>query len=55
MTTHKFDTHKPVDLYVENGSGTSKVQADETDRDGRRDQGRHADEARSVRTATRSA
>ena len=44
MTTHEFETHRPVDLYVENGSGTVTVTADEITQATVRVSGRHADE-----------
>jgi DUF4097 and DUF4098 domain-containing protein YvlB len=45
MTTHEFDTPKPVDLYVENGSGIVAVQAEEATGTTIKIEGRHADEA----------
>ena len=44
MTTHEFETHRPVDLYVENGSGTVVVTADDTTETAVEVTGRHADE-----------
>jgi DUF4097 and DUF4098 domain-containing protein YvlB len=45
MTTQEFETHQPVDLYVENGSGLVSVQADDTTATTVEITGRHADEA----------
>lgn len=44
MTTHEFDTPRPVNLYVENGSGIVVVQAEETGTTTVELDGRHADE-----------
>ena len=44
MQEHEFETHGPVDLYVENGSGTITVTADEVTQSVVRVSGRHADE-----------
>ena len=44
MTTHEFETHRPVDLYVENASGSVSVTADEITQATVRVSGRHADE-----------
>ncbi len=45
MTTHTFETSQPVDLYVENGSGSVTVTAEETAETTVEITGRHADEA----------
>ena len=55
MTTHTFETHEPVDLYVENGSGSVTVQADETTETTVEINGRTPTRPSSGRTATRSA
>jgi len=45
MSTHQFETHQPVNLYVENGSGSVNIQADDTTETTVKISGRHADEA----------
>lgn len=44
MTTHKFETRRPVSLYVENGRGTVTVRAEETAETTVELDGRHSDE-----------
>jgi DUF4097 and DUF4098 domain-containing protein YvlB len=44
MSTHEFETPQPVDLYVENGSGSVTVQAEDTTATTVAVAGRHADE-----------
>jgi DUF4097 and DUF4098 domain-containing protein YvlB len=44
MTTHQFATLEPVDLYVENGSGSVTITADDTTETTVEVVGRHADE-----------
>ncbi len=44
MTTHQFATLEPVDLYVENGSGSVTITADDTTETTVEVIGRHADE-----------
>jgi len=44
MTTHQFATLEPVDLYVENGSGSVTITADDTTETTVEVTGRHADE-----------
>ena len=44
MTTHQFETHEPVDLFVENGSGTVTITAQETTETTVEVTGRHAEE-----------
>ena len=44
MTEHRFETHEPVDLYVEIGKGSVHVTLHRHHRDRRRRQGRDADE-----------
>ncbi len=44
MTTHQFETHEPVDLFVENGSGSVTITALETTETTVEVTGRHADE-----------
>ena len=44
MTTHQFETLEPVDLYVENGSGSVTITADDTTETTVEVTGRHADE-----------
>jgi DUF4097 and DUF4098 domain-containing protein YvlB len=45
MTHHEFETHRPVDLYVENGSGLVAVTADEVTATTIEVTGRHAEDA----------
>ncbi|HET9420661.1 MAG TPA: DUF4097 family beta strand repeat-containing protein [Nocardioides sp.] len=45
MTTHQFETLEPVDLYVENGSGSVTITADDTTETTVEVTGRHAEEA----------
>ena len=45
MTTHTFETPRPISLYVENGSGSISVTAEETAVTTVEISGRHADEA----------
>jgi DUF4097 and DUF4098 domain-containing protein YvlB len=45
MTTYRFETHQPVDLYVENGSGSVIVNADEVAETTVEITGKRADEA----------
>ena len=45
MSTHRFDTPRPVNLYVENGSGSVDVHADDTTETTVEVSGRRADEA----------
>ncbi|HWM74569.1 MAG TPA: DUF4097 family beta strand repeat-containing protein [Nocardioides sp.] len=45
MTTHQFETLEPVDLYVENGSGSVTITADDTTETTVEVTGKHADEA----------
>lgn len=44
MTTHQFETHHPVDLYVENGSGSVIVNAEDITETTVEVTGRRADE-----------
>jgi len=44
MSTYQFETLEPVDLYVENGSGSVTVTADDTAETTVEITGRHADE-----------
>ncbi len=44
MTTHQFETHRPVDLYVENGSGSVIVNAEDTTATSIEITGKRADE-----------
>ncbi len=44
MTTQQFETLKPVHLYVENGSGSVSITADDTTESTVQVSGRHADE-----------
>ncbi len=44
MTTHQFETLEPVDLYVENGSGSVTITADDTTETTVEITGKHADE-----------
>jgi len=44
MTTHQFETHRPVDVYVENGSGSVIVNAEDVTETTVEVTGRHADE-----------
>lgn len=44
MTTHQFETHEPVDLFVENGSGSVTITALEATETTVEVTGRHADE-----------
>lgn len=45
MTTHQFETHQPVDLYVENASGSVIVSAEEITETTVEITGKRADEA----------
>ena len=45
MTTQQFETLKPVNLYVENGSGSVHITATDTTESTVQVSGRHADEA----------
>jgi DUF4097 and DUF4098 domain-containing protein YvlB len=45
MTTHTFETPQPISLYVENGSGSISVTAEETTATTVEISGRHADQA----------
>ena len=48
MTQHLFETHEPVDLYVEIGKGTVDINATETSESRVEISGRDADEVAGV-------
>ena len=55
MSSYEFETHEPVDLYVELGKGDIIVTASDTTATTVEVEGREPDGSTSTRTAARSA